>query len=282
MRRFTPITFVVATLAGACGGGGPKYTITDQTLASISVQEKGGVLQAQQEQNVAKEEQNKANSDLKAAKNELDIVENEQKSAKLKLDSAKLSTTAANQSGDLNRKNQAIKDQRLAELNLKMYDAKVKWVEAKKKYYDALADAAEEHGHAAASKVELEKARLASQKGIKPTEDFNLANYENQNMEKQRKWDEARGKAEQKRMEVERYASQYSLIQQQWNSENGNPSTNPSQPYQQQNPSPTYAPQPTNQYQPQPSQPYQPTPYPQQGYPQNQPPPQQQPQNNPY
>ncbi len=274
---------VTVSITMGCGGGGPKYVVPDSSLASIGSMEKSAVLAAQNEVNIAKEEQNKANSDAKAAKNELDIVENEEKASKLKLDSAKVSKTAADQSGDLNRKNGAVKDVHLADLQLKVAIAKVKWVEAKKKYYDLLADAAEAHGHSAATKVELEKARLASQKGIKPSEDFNVGNFENQNMERQRKWDEARAKSESKRLEVERAASAYNMLQQQWNQESGNPQQtqqpNPYAPQNQQG-TPTYAP-PPQQY---PQQPYQQGQQYQQN-PQNQPqqPPQQPPpQNNPY
>jgi hypothetical protein len=170
----------------------------------------------------------------------------------------------------------------MAELQLKVASAKVKWVETKKKYYDLQADAAEAHGEAAATKVELEKARLASQKGIKPSEDFNVGNFENQNMERQRKWDEARSKSESKRLEVERAASAYNLLQQQWNQESGVPQQqaqpNPYAPSSQQ-PSPTYAPQPQQS----PQQPYnQGQQYQQSPQNQQQPPPQQPPQNNPY
>lgn len=289
MKRLTlAALFSSLMLASACGGGSLKYAVADSTLASIGSNEKSAILAAQNEVSVAKEEMNKANYDAKAAKNELDIVENEEKAAKLKLDSAKVSKTAADQSGDLNRKNTAVKDVRMAELQLKVADAKVKWVAAKKKYYELLAESAEAHGFAATAKVELEKARLASQKGIKPSEDFNVANYENQHMERQRKWDEARNKAEQKRIEVERAASAYNQLQQQWNAENGVPQQtyqpNPYAPQNQQPGSPTYAPQPqTYPQQPyQPSQPYQPQPYqpaPQQPY---QPQPQPTPTPNPY
>lgn len=269
MNRLSLVAlFSLLVWAAACGGGGPKYVIADQTLASIGSNEKSAIFAAQSEASMAKEELNKANYDTKAAKNELDIADNEHKAAKLKLDSAKLSKAAADQSGDLNRKNSAIKDQHLAELQLKLADAKVKWISAKKKYYDLLADSAEAHTNAAATKVELEKARLAAQKSIKPSEDFNVANYENQNMERQRTWDTARSKAEQKRLEVERAAAAYNQLQQQWNSENGIPQqTYQAYPPQQQQPyqpapQQQYQPQPQQQlYQPQPQQPYQPQPY---------------------
>lgn len=239
--------FASVLLASACGGGSLKYTIKDEVLYSIGSTDKGAILAAQNEASIATHEQNKATSDAKAAKNELDITENEEKAAKLKLDSAKVSKQAADQSADLNRKSAAAKDVHLAELQLKVSQSKTKWVEAKKKYFDLLAESAELHAWSAQTKVELEKARLAQAKGIKPSEDFNVGNFETQNMERQRKWDEARNKSEQKRLEVERAASNYNQLQQQWNSETGAPQQNGQpNPYAPNNQpaSPTYNPSP--------------------------------------
>src|SRR5512138_1437578 len=94
-------------LVAGCGGGGAKYHVDDNSLATASVQEKQGVLAAQQEKEVAKTEQQKAEADLKNAENELDVAENEYKSAKLQLDTAKLNLKSAEQSGDVNRKSSA-------------------------------------------------------------------------------------------------------------------------------------------------------------------------------
>ena len=80
--------------AVACGGGGAKYHVNDTALASASVQEKQGVLAAQQEKEIAKTEQQKAEADLKNAENELDVAENDYKAAKLSLDSFRRYRTA--------------------------------------------------------------------------------------------------------------------------------------------------------------------------------------------
>ena len=135
----------------------------------------------------AKTEQQKAEADLKNIDNELDVAENEYKTAKLQLDTAKLNQKTAEQSGDVNRKNQAQRDVHVAELGVKAADAKVDWLNKKRKWIKAQRDAADDHVAAADARVELEKAKLAQQKGIKPSEDFNVMNFETDNLKKQQK-----------------------------------------------------------------------------------------------
>jgi outer membrane protein TolC len=190
--------------AAACGGGGAKYHVNDNALATASVQEKQGVLAAQQEKEVAKTEQAKAEADLKNIENELDIAENEYKSAKLQLDSAKLTAKAGEQSGDSNRKVQGTHDVRVAELGVKASDAKVDWLSKKRKWIRAQRDAADNHYAAADARLELEKAKLAQQKGIKPSDDFNVMNFETDNLKKQQKYSESRMDADKMQADVDR------------------------------------------------------------------------------
>src|SRR5690348_14859411 len=111
MRKAALLFSLVAV---GCGAGGAKYHVDDNALASATVQEKQGILAAEQEKEVAKTEQQKADADLKQADNDLSIAENDYKTAKLQLDTAKLQQKTAEQSGDLNRKNQATQDVRIA------------------------------------------------------------------------------------------------------------------------------------------------------------------------
>jgi outer membrane protein TolC len=195
---------VVLVAAVGCGGGGAKYHVRDESLAAASVQEKQGVLAAQQEKEVARTEQQKAEADLRNIENELSIAENDYKSAKLQLDTAKLNVKTAETSGDVNRKNQATHDLRVQELGVKAADTKVDWLSKKRKWIKAQRDAAEEHYAAADARLELEKAKLAQQKGIKPSEDFNLMNFETDNLKKQQKYSEARGDADKMQVDVDR------------------------------------------------------------------------------
>jgi outer membrane protein TolC len=195
---------VVLVAAVGCGGGGAKYHVNDNSLATASVQEKQGVLAAQQEKEVAKTEQQKAEADLKNIDNELSVAENDYKAAKLQLDTAKLNLKTAESAGDVNRKNQATHDVRVQELGVKAADAKVDWLSKKRKWIKAQRDAAEEHYAAADARYELEKAKLAQQKGIKPSDDFNVMNFETDNLKKQQKYSEARMDADKMQADVDR------------------------------------------------------------------------------
>jgi hypothetical protein len=196
-------TLFVATLAVAGCSSGPKYKIDDSVFAQIPINEKQGLLQAEQEKSIARQEHQKAEADLKQIERELDIAENEYKMAKLGVENAESSKKLAEQSGDVNRKNAAERDLRVAEMGKKAAQSKVDWLEKKRKWAKACREAAEEHQHAADAKYELEKARLAQQKGIKPSEDFNVANFETEAMEKDKKYTEARLDAEKLRPEVD-------------------------------------------------------------------------------
>lgn len=204
-------TMLSLLLVGAigCGGGGAKYHVNDNALAGASVQEKQGVLAAQQEKDVAKTEQEKAKSDLGTVENQLDVAENEYKQAKLTLDNAKLGQKSVEASGDVNGKQKAINDVRVAQLGVKASDAKVDWLSKKRKWIKAQRDAADDHYAAADSRMELEKAKLAQQKGIKPSDDFNVMNFETDNLKKQQQYSESRMDADKMQSEVEKLERDY-------------------------------------------------------------------------
>lgn len=197
------LLFVVA-FAAACGAGGAKYHVDDNSIAAASVQEKQGVLAAQQEKEVAKTEQAKSDADLKNIDNELSVAENDYKTQKLALDSAKLNQKAAEQSGDVNRKSQSMHDLKVAELGVKAADAKVEWLGKKRKWIKSQRDAADDHFAAADSRLELEKAKLAQQKGIKPSKDFDVMNFESDNLKKQQQYSSSRMDADKMQADVDR------------------------------------------------------------------------------
>lgn len=213
MHKMMLSILLAGAMAGAvgCGGGGAKYHVNDNALAGASVQEKQGVLAAQQEKEVAKTEQSKAEADLRGIETELDLAENEYKTTKLQLDSAKLNQKAVEQSGDVTKKQQVVNDTRVAQLGVKSADAKVDWLSKKRKWIKAQRDAADAHYAAADSRLELEKAKLAQQKGIKPSDDFNLMNFETDNMKKQQTYSEARMDADKMQADVDRMQRDYEV-----------------------------------------------------------------------
>ena len=212
----TLLPVVLVALAG-CGGGGAKYHVDDQSLATASVQEKQGILAASQEKEVAKTEQQKAEADLKNVDNDLSIAENEYKTAKLTKDTAQLNVKNAQMSGDVNRQNQAAHDLRVAELGVRSADAKVDWLNKKRKWIKAQRDAADDHWAAADSRCELEKAKLAQQKGIKPSKDFDVMNFETDSMKKQQSYSSSRMDADKMQADVDRLERDYQAQLQTYN-----------------------------------------------------------------
>ena len=201
-------------LCAGCGGGGSKYKVDDQSIAAVSMEDKKGVFQAQTEYNQAKGELDNARANERNVSTELDVAENEYKTAKLQLDTAKLNQKSAELSGDMNKKNTAGRDLRVAELGVKAGDAKVDWLSKKRKWYKRSEDAAEYHVAACDSRYELEKAKLASAKGIKPSQDFDLMNFETDNMQKQQKYSESKMDADRMKADVDGLERQYQVQQQ--------------------------------------------------------------------
>jgi hypothetical protein len=198
MRSFI---FLTALVLVGCSSG-PKYTVDEKLLASATTDEKKGMLAAQNDLNVAKEELKQTRADLESCERDLDIANNEYKTAKLQKDTAKLQLDGAKASGDSNRKNQAERDVHVAEMGVKAADAKVDWLEKKKKWLKRTRDAAEYHASSAAARYELEKAKLVTAKGMKPSAEFNVLTYETQDLESSKKYSEARLDADKTKADV--------------------------------------------------------------------------------
>lgn len=214
MRKLS-LALLVFGLA-ACGSG-PKYKIDDSVLASVPVSDKAGMLSAQTEQNQASAEIEKAKADLSSNERDLDIAENEYKAAKLNVDTAKLNQKAAEQSGDLNKKNAAARDLHVAEMGEQAADAKVDWMEKKVKWQKRVRDAAEAHVSSSAAKYELEKAKLAASKNIKPSADFNVMNFESESLDKQKSYSDAQIDADKLKPDVDGLERKYTALEQQYN-----------------------------------------------------------------
>jgi hypothetical protein len=179
-------------LAFGCGGGGAKYHVDDASLASLSMQEKQGIFAAQNEKNQAQAEVQQLQANTRSVDTDLDVADNEYKTAKLTLDTAKLNQKAAEQGGDFNRKNAAQRELNVAELGVKAADAKVDFIKKKRKWIARSLEAAEQHVAMADARAEMEKARLAQSKGIRPDEKFDPMLFEQDYNEKARKYNEAK------------------------------------------------------------------------------------------
>jgi hypothetical protein len=219
---------VVVLTFGLFGcSGAPKYTVDDKMLAAMSVQDKQGILAAENDHNHARAEQQKAEADLKSLDTDLDVAKNDHKSAKLQLDTAKLNQKSATSSGDVNRKNATAREFQIADYGVKATDAKVDWLAKRRKWLKAILDATEERIAATKARRELEKAKLAQAKGIRPSEDFNISNFETEDSNKQRGYSEARLKADKLKAEADNLERAYQSQRQQWDAarNEGAPST---------------------------------------------------------
>jgi len=199
----------------ACSSG-PKYKVDDNLVTSATVDEKKGMFAAANDVNVAKAELAQAKSELDVAERDDDIASNEYKAAKLQKDSAKLQLETAKQSGDMNRRNQAERDLHVAEMGVKATDAKVDWMDKKVKWLKKTRDAAEYHLASAQARYELEKAKILSAKGIRPTADFQIMNFETQDLESSRKYSECRLDADKRKADVLDLERKYTSLNEQY------------------------------------------------------------------
>ena len=88
-------------------------------------------------------------------------------------------------------------------------EAKLAWLDKQRRWFKALAEAAHERIYAALAKVEMEKAKLAAAKTIKPTKDFNLNTYTNEFAKRQKDVDEAHKLSDKRKAEMEKAALAY-------------------------------------------------------------------------
>jgi hypothetical protein len=73
-----------------------------------------------------------------------------------------------------------------------MAEAKLDWVVQKKAWYKANRNAADAHLAAAEAKVELEKARVAKNKGIKTNDQVDVDKFESQWKDRNSDWQSAK------------------------------------------------------------------------------------------
>ena len=211
MRPLILAAFVVTVFGSGCGGtglsaGGPlKVTFAEKHLVTIPIEDQEIILPAKQEMDRAALEQGRAESQRDGAKAKYDVAKNDEKEAKIGLSSAKSLKNAAGKGVDRNQQNDAARGERVADLRLRMAKAKKAFLEAKSKWLDGLAKYAKANMYAKAARYELEKAKIASARNIRPS-GFKLADFDAQWQQRnqrandlRRGVDDARRKAESKR-----------------------------------------------------------------------------------
>ncbi|MSP59392.1 MAG: hypothetical protein EXR72_03445 [Myxococcales bacterium] len=194
---------IVILLAVGCGSG-PKYKVDDVSLAPIPIAEKQAIFAAQNEISVARSERQKADADVAATEKEIISAESEHEQAKLETKKAQLGADEQKKLGDATKLTQAARELEVAEAGQHAASVKIDWLSKRKKWQREQGEAADAHATLAESKVELEKARLASSKGIKPNPDFKLENFADDFASKAKAWSAAKRQVEDRQTEVDR------------------------------------------------------------------------------
>jgi len=186
--------FAGAALAGSAAGcsSGLKYKVDDAALDNVSANEKVGVFNAKNDIEIARSEVRNAQSKLEALDRDRDIAKNEKKQADLEIDKAATEEEAAVAARDENRHNAAKHGKEVAAAGVKAAEAKLAWLDQKEDALKAERTAAEAHQQAAEAKTELEKARIAQQRHIKPDDSFSIGDYEGQWKDKNGDWESAK------------------------------------------------------------------------------------------
>lgn len=204
-KHYSPLwaTLILYTLTG-CGGGGesaPKpltHHFDDMYIATVPIEEKQRVIEAQQAYAVAKMEKSTAEANYAESGTKLDLAKDELKRAKIDQDSAKKKAKAAEESGDMNRVNSATAAVRAADLAKQAADQKVTWLKAERTYLKRWVRYATEEMYNKEAKFELAKARLAKAKNIRP-KGFTVKDYEAQASARSRLAQKEKKLAEQER-----------------------------------------------------------------------------------
>jgi hypothetical protein len=193
-KRMRNLLVAVAVAVGC--GGGLKYKVDDAALDNVPGGERQAVFQAQSEVEMSRSEIRTAQSQLDALERDVDVAKAEKQQAELEVEKAATEEQSAIASRDENRHNAARHGKEVAALGVRVVEAKMDWLDQKASSIKAARTAAEAHQAASLAKVELEKAKVAKAKGIKPSDDFNPADYESQWKDKHDDWQSAKKDAE--------------------------------------------------------------------------------------
>jgi hypothetical protein len=180
----------------ACASGGLKYTVDDNLLGQAPVIERQGMLEAQGELSAARGERQKLSSEMQENEKALAQAQGEQKQCDANCDKAALEQKQAGQGADISAANAANRNRLITEACSKVAEAKVVFLGKRQKALQAQLRAADRHIVAAQTKNELEKAKIAQAKGIKPSSDFQLSHFETQNEGAQQAWQAQKNEAD--------------------------------------------------------------------------------------
>ncbi len=164
-------------------------------IARIPLDQKGNVVQTQNQWSIAKMENANAEANVQEADGQLHQAQNDYKASKLAVDSAISAKKSAEQSGDMNRMNNAQKDLRAAEDSQKAAEARVKYFEAFRNYLKKYWRYTQENMYWREAQYEEAKSTLAKANNIQP-KGVNYEDFAKQLNDREKRTQKAKEKAE--------------------------------------------------------------------------------------
>ena len=164
-------------------------------IARIPLDQKGSVVETQNQWSIAKMENANAEANLQEADSQLHQAQNDYKASKLAVDSAISAKKSAEQSADMNRVNNAQSDLRKAEDSQKAAQARVKYFEAYRAYLKRYHRYTQENMYWREAQYEDAKAQLAKRNNIQP-KGINYEDFPKQLAAREKRTTSAKQKAE--------------------------------------------------------------------------------------
>lgn len=173
MRGLWKLIFVGLFVAGCGGSGdGPPGPLAkhfdDMYIARIPLDQKGSVVETQNQWSVAKMENANAEANEQEADGQVRQAQNDYSAAKLAVDSAITAKKSAEQSADMNRMNNAQKDLKAAEDSANAAKLRVGYFQAYRDYLKRYHRYTMENMYWLEAKYEAAKSSLAKQNNIAP------------------------------------------------------------------------------------------------------------------
>ncbi|HEY5950947.1 MAG TPA: hypothetical protein VIV40_35890 [Kofleriaceae bacterium] len=167
----------------------------DMHIARIPLDQKGTVVETQNQWSIAKMENANAEANVQEADGQLHQAQNDYKASKLAVDSAISAKKSAEQSADMNRMNSAQKDLRTAEDSSKAAEARVKYFQSYREYLKRYVRYTQENMYWREAQYENAKASLAKTNNIAP-KGINYDDFPKQLTEREKRTQKAKEKAE--------------------------------------------------------------------------------------
>jgi hypothetical protein len=200
MRGLWQLVVVCSFFIG-CGGASdepPKPLskhFDDMHIARIPLDQKGTVVETQNQWSIAKMENANAEANVQEADGQLHQATNDHKASKLAVDSAISAKKSAEQSADMNRVNNAQKDLRAAEDSQKAAAERVKYFKAYREYLKRYHRYTQENMYWREAQYENAKSSLAKANNIQP-KGINYESFPTQLAEREKRTQRAKEKAE--------------------------------------------------------------------------------------